>query len=85
MGRSGLMVCRGHSFPLEIGRTTQPPIVGGPYLGKFRWLHPEEALGPLQPRPHLSLPLGGWRAWQGWDHAGLMRALPLPLRSLDIT
>ena len=66
--------CRGHSFPLETGRTTQPPIVGGPYLGKFHFPHPEEAIGSLRPPSpsHLSLPLGGGKAWQDWDHAGLI-------------
>ena len=29
------------------------------------------SLRPPSPS-HLSLPLGGWKAWQDWDHAGLI-------------
>lgn len=91
VGYGGLMV----RSPLissgrDTGCTTQPPIVGNPYLGKSRQPHPEEAAGPPCLRPHLSLPLGGWRAWQSWylgagAGAGLDPCLPPPPRSLDFT
>lgn len=80
----GLMVRRPLiSSGREIGPTTQPPIVGHPYLRKFRLPHPEEAAGPPRPRPHFSLPLRGWRAWQAWvtDHVGVDPCLP-PLGGL---
>lgn len=54
----------------ETGRTTQSPIVAHPYLRKFRLPHPEEAAGPPRPRPPLSLPLEGWRAWWAWEQVG---------------
>lgn len=52
----------------EIGPTTQPPIVGHPYLRKFRLPHPEEAAGP--PTPPASLSFASWRleSLAGLDH-----------------
>lgn len=66
----------------EMGCTTQPPIVGCPYLGKFRLPHPEEAARPPCPWSHLSLPFGSWA-----HRAQILQASvsPPPVGSLDLT
>lgn len=62
----------------ETSCTTQPPIVGHPYLRKFRRPHPEEVARPAHPQPHFPLPLGCWRAWQAWDQKDFDPPSPHP-------
>lgn len=87
VGRSGLMVRRPLiSSGRETGCTTQPPIVGRPYLGKFRLPHPEKAAGPPCPQPHL---FASWRleSLAGLGSCRSPSVFPQPLRtrrSLDL-